>query len=256
MKIIINADDLGYSIDRNQAIFSLMDHKRITSATLMANGNAFHNAIKHILNFQDMSFGIHLTLTELPSLTQPNIFFETKLIDDRGFFTGEIRRIHPSLVLKNAIFKEWEQQVIKIMDHGIQISHIDSHHHVHTIPWIITTLKKLQRRFNIRKVRTTMNWYYRKEYTPSRELLLKKKVWHFLLRKLYRTNTTNYFTSFGYFLRSLNDGEIDSRRFSRVVFELMCHPGNPLNIEESKLLWTDWICQLPLSIKFISYNQL
>jgi len=255
MKIIINADDLGYSIDRNQAIFSLMEHNRITSATLMANGKAFHDAVKHILNFSDISFGIHLTLTEFPSLTQPNIFFETKLIDDKGFFTDEIRRLHPSLALKDAILKEWEHQVIKIVDHGIPISHIDSHQHIHTIPWLFTTLKKLQRKFNIRKVRTTMNWYYRKEYRPSRKLLLNKKVWHFLLRKLYRTNTTNYFTSFRWFLRSLLDGEIDSRRFSGVV-ELMCHPGNPQNIEETELLYSDWMCQFPFNIELISYNQL
>ena len=77
MKIIINADDLGYSINRNQAIFCLMEHNKITSASLMANSKEFLDAVKYINNFPDKSFGVHLTLTEFYSLTKPDIFYET-----------------------------------------------------------------------------------------------------------------------------------------------------------------------------------
>jgi len=182
MKIIINADDLGYSMDANQAIFSMMTQRRVTSSTLMANGPAFQDAVQHIPDFPDFSFGIHLTLTEFTALTTPQVFYDTKLIDERGVFAGDLhlRQLRPTPALLKAIWIEWEQQVAKLLDHGVSISHFDSHEHTHTIPWLFWNLKKLQKRFNIRKVRQTINWYYhdwdsRKEHCPSRILRIKKK---------------------------------------------------------------------------------
>jgi predicted glycoside hydrolase/deacetylase ChbG (UPF0249 family) len=253
MKVIINADDLGYSMDTNQAIFSLMGQRRVTSSTLMANGPAFQDAVQHIPDFPDFSFGIHLTLTEFTALTTPQIFYDTKLIDEKGVFAGELhlRQIRPTPALLKALLREWEQQVAKLLDHGVSVSHFDSHHHTHTIPWLFWNLKKLQKRFNIRRVRKTINWYYHEDHRPSRSLRLKKKAWNWALQNLYSTKTTDYFTAFDRFVKNY-EGEM----YSQEVAELMCHPGQPYSVEETELLMSDWIHQFPFKIELISYYQL
>ena len=45
VRLIINADDLGYAKVNNDAIFELMDDGKITSATLMTNADGFEDAV-------------------------------------------------------------------------------------------------------------------------------------------------------------------------------------------------------------------
>lgn len=257
MKVIINADDLGYSLDTNRAIFELMDHRKITSATLLANGPAFEDAVKRIPSYQDFSFGVHLNITEFYSLTCPNVFYDEGIIDDKGIFTGNLSKAVPTRFLKDAILQEWEQQVKKILDNGIKISHFDSHHHTHTLPWLFMSLKKLQMKFGIRKVRGTMNWYHH-EHRPSLGLSLRKGAWRWALQNIYLTKTTDYFTKFDWFLADLVDGSKDMQR----ILELMCHPGHPYypgqdySIYEKEQLWSDWAHKCQFGVELISYNQL
>lgn len=253
MKIIINADDLGYAIDINQAIFSLMSQGRVTSSTLMANGPAFQDAAQFIPDFSDCSFGIHLNLTEFNALTTPQVFYDTELIDERGKFTGELhlRQIRPTSAFLKAIMEEWEQQVIMLLDHGVTVSHFDSHQHTHTIPWLFWNLKKLQNKFSVNKIRKTINCYYHKEHWPSYSSRIKKKTWSWFLQNMYDTKTTDYFTAFSRFVNDYT-GEMCSQK----IVELMCHPGQPYSTEETKLLMSDWMSQFPFEIELISYNQL
>lgn len=257
MKIIINADDLGYSTETNDAIFSLMEHHKISSATLLANGPAFEDAVKRIPDYRDFSFGVHLNITEFLSLTRSQVFYEEGLVDEKGVFTGGRSRGHNSRALKDAVLHEWEQQVGKILDSGIHISHLDSHHHTHTKPWLFTSLKRLQKRFGIRKVRGTLNWYTR-EYPPSLGLRLRKMAWRWALCSLFRTRTTDYFTTVDWFLGHLQRGG----KGTRGTVELMCHPGHPYypgqhySVDEKTLLWSDWIHKNRYDIELISYNQL
>lgn len=252
IRIIVNADDLGCSITVNKNIFSLMDRQKVSSATLMANGPAFQDAIQHIPEFANFSFGVHLTLTEFPALTTPQIFYDKKIIDEKGVFTGNVRQASPSYALLRAVGIEWEQQVTKILDNGISISHFDSHHHTHTVPWLFLPLKTIQKRFNIQKTRISMNLYNHKECLPSRKLLLSKKMWNWALRNLYLTKTTDYCTEFRWFLDILANSGIGINS----TIELMCHPGQPYSTKETELLYSDWAKQVPFEIELISYKEL
>ena len=252
MKIIINADDLGYSQTVNKAIFSLAKENRITSATLIANGEAFEDAIRRIRDFPDCSFGVHLTLTEFRSMTVASVFHRSGLVDEGGMFTGNLREIDPSPELKQAIYVEWTKQVLRIRDAGVDISHFDSHHHVHTVWWLFGVLKKLQKHFRIRKSRITLNWYYKKEEIPSRKLLFKKALWTFMVKHYYRTTTTDHFTPFKWFLNNFKDGE----QRTEGIAELMVHPGQSFARKETEQLWGDWKDKLPINVELISYKDL
>ena len=118
-------------------------------------------------------------------------------------------------------------------------------------------LKKLQKKFGIRKVRGTMNWYHHDKRQPPFGLLLRKKAWRFVLCSYFSSKTTDYFTKADWFLKSLEDGGKDIG-----IVELMCHPGHPYypgqdySIDEKKLLCSEWVNKSPFRIELISYNQL
>ena len=228
----------------------LLDENKITSSTLIVNGPAFVEAVKNIPIYSHASFGIHLNLTQFAPLTSADIFFETNLVNEEGNFTANIRSVYPSETMKQAIYTELKEQVSRARDCGIKISHLDSHHHIHTVPWLFTILKKVQKTFNIRKVRITKNQYSINDRI-SKKLLLSKKLWNLALRNIYSTKTTDYFTDFISFVEQSNTGTYSVQDSA----ELMCHPGSN-NVEEEYLLNSNWIENLPFAVELISYNQL
>ena len=253
MKVIINADDLGYAQSENQAIFQAISQNKITSTTIMAIGDAFDQATQQIPNYQhNCSFGIHLTATEFQPLTNSQLYHDLNLLNPQGHFNTNLRSCPKNArkSLSIQLEKEFSQQVIKCLDHKIPLSHIDSHHHIHTIPWLYPTIKSLQKKFSISKIRNTKNLYLPQEQA-SFKLLLLKKAWSINL-KLCRTQTTHYFTDVTTFL-NLNNSNINSNH----TIELMCHPGKTDGYAtEEKLLYTPWQEKCKFPIQLISYNQL
>ena len=65
-RLIINADDLGADVARNEGIFEAIRAGVVTSATILPNGPALEHALGKIRSggFEQVSFGVHLNLTE------------------------------------------------------------------------------------------------------------------------------------------------------------------------------------------------
>ncbi len=229
MRIIINADDLGISPAVNQAIFGLMDSRRLTSATLLANGAALEEAVARIPDYPHCSFGVHLNLTEGRPLTSNS---DLRLIlDETGRIVPDaIRRVPLTSSLRRAVYCEWAAQIEKLLSLGVPISHIDSHHFVHTIARLFFVLKRLQRRYGIRRVRLSKNLYSPAEGASWR-LLLAKRFWNAALRNYHRTATTCDFTSLQTFIELAS-----SRPLACESVELMTHPGHPEFDAETRLV--------------------
>lgn len=250
MHVIVNADDLGASQQVNSAIFEMMSQEYVTSATLLANGPYLKEAVNSISLFPKCSFGIHLNISEYrPLLAQENI---QPLLGENGFFLEDdtIRKIKITSSLLQAIFNEFCAQIEKVMSFGIVISHIDSHQHVHTIPSIFFILKKLQKKYGLRKVRISRN-VYSDDMKISKGLVFKKRIFNFMLRNYYKTKTTSAFTDFLTFYRNpmvVNNG--------CKSIELMVHPGLNDYKYETSLLSTRWADGLSSRVSFINYNQL
>ena len=160
----------------------------------------------------------------------------------------------PSLSLRknlaNAIFEEFCAQIDRLTGLGVHISHMDSHHHVHTIPSLFLVLKRVQRRYGIRTVRISRNIYGMNEIV-SRSLLIKKAIFNMSLRHYYRTKTTEGFTDFLVFHEKSSGGELRCR-----TLEIMVHPGAASFQEESALLAGSWREYLELPFELINYRQL
>jgi len=190
-QVIINADDLGISEHVNEAIFDLMAEKRISSATVMANGPALHHAASKLKHFPRCSFGAHLNLTEFQPVSAGR--GAALLTDADGIMSRSILKKSFSLNLLSAMYEELCSQVNRLKSAGVGVSHFDSHHHVHTNPRVLPILKALQRRFGVHKVRITKN-IYTCEVPVSSLLARQKLVYNWTLRKFYSTRTTEGFT--------------------------------------------------------------
>ncbi len=250
MRVIINADDLGMNAVVNSATFDLMARGRITSATLLANGAAVEEAAARTREFPNCSFGIHLNLTQYrPLTTEAGL---APLLDQAGRFVGKaVRSVKLTPALREAILEEWSAQVRRLLDLGVTVSHLDSHHHVHTVPGLFRVVKRLQKRFGIRKARLSMN-IYPPSIPVTRKLLAMKWAWNLALRRWHRTQTTDAFSGFAGFCEAAAVRELNCQSV-----ELMAHPGGELFDSETRLLDdASWQERLGFPLSLISYHEL
>ncbi len=151
-KIIINADDFGYSPDNNEAIKQGFLSGIITSASILTNLHGFDDAVNNVLKeIPDIDLGFHFNITEGKSLTDCNL-----LCDKDGYFNNS----YLDLILKSnsqkfieQVEKEFRVQIEKILKYH-PITHIDSHMHVHAIPKIFKLFLKLAKEYDIQFIRT------------------------------------------------------------------------------------------------------
>lgn len=253
IRVIVNSDDLGISPLVNEEILNLLSEGQITSVTAIANAPSIDEVIGRLPKSPNYSVGVHLNLTEFYPLTQPSqIGPLAECLNDKGCFAGEerLRAVSVTSSLREAFFKELCLQVDKIRSMGVKISHLDSHNHVHTIPALFSVLKRVQRCFDIRKVRITRN-IYSPTSPASAVVLLKKRLWIYALRYYYRTITTSGFGSLKAFCELANRKPIKHESV-----EVMVHPGHAQYQHETKLLYSEWWREMPFKIELINYHDL
>ncbi len=240
--IIINADDFGLNKAVTDSIIEFIEKNLISSTTILANGLDFDSAVEYAISNNNISYGVHLNLTVLKSLTTSDAFSKIGLMTDNSYKSQFNYRVTPELAM--AIEDEWSAQIEKCLNSNLKISHLDSHHHVHTLPSLFAILKKIQKKYNIKKVRNT--------YNLSRDFpiikSIKKKIWSFALKNYYKTKTTDYFMSYAQFIN------FDKLPRSG-LFELMCHPAGKSSDEENKLILKHTIKKIG-DFNFINYNDI
>lgn len=246
--VIVNADDLGISEDVNEATFQLMSRGRVTSATIMANAPATRDAARRAALFPRCSFGVHLNLTQFEPLT--GAAGARLLVDERGQMSraNETARPHPQRL--RAVYREFCAQIDRVASLGVCISHLDSHNHVHTRPFVFPALKAVQRRYGLRRVRLAKN-FYSPDQPCSPDLFVKKRIFNLALKSVLASHTTDAFTEFLTYYRVPVDRQ---RSIERI--ELMVHPGAAGAVEETTALDSDWVAQTGLPIQLISYRGL
>jgi predicted glycoside hydrolase/deacetylase ChbG (UPF0249 family) len=155
-----------------------------------------------------------------------------------------------------AVGDEWLAQIKRARDAGMAISHLDSHHHVHTLPHLFRALKRVQRESGIQRVRGTMTIYDRRR-EPTPVLRIKKRVWLAALRTIFPARVPGEFADFLMFLRAVGEGSYAPRSWPSII-ELMVHPtGIPAEDgEETAALRSHWMDNLPVSGELVSYHEL
>jgi hopanoid biosynthesis associated protein HpnK len=158
-RLIVNADDFGWSEAVTDGI--LQAHRRgvLTSTTLMANLPGAEKALERARREAPrLAIGLHLNLTEGEPLSTRREAAE--LLDGEGRLRRPLmaiaRRVRFSLKARDAAEKELERQILWAREHGLRPSHLDSHKHVHLMPALLPTVIALAQRHGIPAIRTTV----------------------------------------------------------------------------------------------------
>jgi predicted glycoside hydrolase/deacetylase ChbG (UPF0249 family) len=245
--LIVNADDLGATVPVNDAIFALMDRGLVTSATLLAGGDAFEDAALRSKHYPNCSFGVHLNLTQLKPLRPTPAL--APLLDKDGQMTRSLARLAWSPSLIRAAYVELCAQVERCLGAGVKVSHFDSHHHAHTNPWLLPALRALSRRYGIERMRGTINILPEGEMAAGRSM--RKVAYMFCLRHLVGVRTPEGMGSFSEFRARLDAG----LPMEWSSLELMVHPGatSAKGMKEDAMLLDGWQMRLPFPYRMGTY---
>lgn len=208
-ELIINADDFGLNESCTKAICQAFSEGLITDTTMVANGTAFAEAVECIqkLRLQN-KIGIHFNLTEGKPLTRAIASMPT--FSENGVFHGKINRVKQlSKAEKSAVYEELSAQIEKLEKAGVEISHADSHHHIHTGIFIASIFAQVCKEHGINKVRL-----HRNIGSISKIKQIVKKLYNQWL------HTEGFKTT--EFFGSMEDAE---RTGVRDRVEIMVHPG-------------------------------
>ena len=133
--LIINADDFGYSQVINKAIIYSLERGIINSASLMTTMPGFQEAVEMVkMRGYTRCIGVHVNLTEGKPLTK---FKHRAFLNEDGTWNKDViigSRFGFSKEIRKDFSKEIIAQVRAAEKMGIQPAHINSHHHVHTLP--------------------------------------------------------------------------------------------------------------------------
>lgn len=153
--LIVNADDFGRHNLINRAVEIAFRTGILKSATIMAGGKFFDDAVKIAKNNKNLGVGIHFTLAngfpilppeKIPSLvTGDGVFYENYVVFLKKYLQGKISH--------DEIKSELAAQLEKVQRAGINLTHFDSHQHLHHIPGIVEIALELAESAKISKMR-------------------------------------------------------------------------------------------------------
>jgi len=157
--LVINADDFGLSALNNRAVVASFEAGLCSSTTLMANQPGFAEACQLAHDHRLLNrVGVHLVLTAGCPLTEP-IRPYPRFCDPEGRFCfslrGPLARISPPE--RDAVAAELSAQIQRCRTAGLPVTHVDSHHHCHTVSAILSVVIDVARREEVRFCRLSRN---------------------------------------------------------------------------------------------------
>jgi chitin disaccharide deacetylase len=176
-RLIVNADDFGFTSGVNRAIAESHKHGVVTSTTLMANGRAFAEAVCLAKTLPNLSVGCHIVVIDgVPVLDAQEI--PTLLDDTNGHFRAGIKSFAASALARrlspDQIEAEAGAQIRKLQNAGLTVSHIDTHKHTHLFPQVLRPLLRAARACGVCAIR---NPFGPRRPLHSQQLLAHPGLW-------------------------------------------------------------------------------
>jgi predicted glycoside hydrolase/deacetylase ChbG (UPF0249 family) len=221
-QLVVNADDFGFTPDVNAGIVEAHRKGILTATTLMANGDAFADAVRLARETPTLDIGCHLVLIGGQSLVTKKAFPVTVPQLVAALAAGKIR-----------VYDELAAQVRRIVDAGLGPTHLDTHKHTHLAPPVLDAVARLAEDFDIRWVRRPFDFPLqalrggvpRVKRLTSGALGMMRRRFHRVLER-HGCRTTDHFAGFqitGRF-RTAELVELMSE-IPEGSTELMVHPG-------------------------------
>lgn len=221
--IFIVADDLGLAKSVNDGVIFLLKAGKINGASLMANGEAFDDAVQNLKNLPSVNIGIHLVLVEEKSLSGIKLLKNHKIFFIKYIFC---------LIKKDEIKKELEAQIQKILRAGINPRFINSHQHLHLLPSIANIVISLAKKYEIPYIRIVNEPFHGQGGSFRKIQSVFLRFLSFLSkRKIQKAGLecNDFFVGF------IKAGNMDiddveyaknlAKKYPNKIIELGCHPG-------------------------------
>lgn len=144
-RLIVNADDFGFTRDVNTGIVEACERGILGATTLMANGGAFEHAVELARQTPNLDVGCHVTLVGGASALDPSQPLPASV-------AGLLRRIAGGWDV-DSIEAEVRAQVEKLRAAGVEPTHLDAHKHTHLIPRVLEALLRVAREYRIPWIR-------------------------------------------------------------------------------------------------------
>ena len=161
IQLCINADDFGFAPEISKGILFLMEKGLLSSTSIMPM-HCEKEEWKNISKQKDVSVGLHFSLTSGCNQLVENCKNQYSLA--RKVLSGKIK--------KADVYKELAFQYETLAGNfSGEITHIDTHQHIHILPAVAEAMKKLSAEKKISYVRLT------KEISPG--ISIKKTLFNF-----------------------------------------------------------------------------
>lgn len=144
-KLIINADDFGYCEAVNLGIISAHQNGIVNSCTIMTGMPGFEQALELLKKNENLGCGVHMTL----SCYKPVLNTHKTLVDENGYFFRRINEEKAKEIDLDELYEEFCAQIDKAINSGIKITHLDSHHHVHTLIEFKRVIEKILKKYDL-----------------------------------------------------------------------------------------------------------
>jgi hopanoid biosynthesis associated protein HpnK len=154
-QLIITSDDFGLSSGVNRAVEKAWQEGILTCVSIMPGAAAFDEAVKIAGRNPGLQIGLHLTLVQGRAvLTRKEI---SDLLDEAGNFSNNPVMAGMRYFFDRGLYcqlkREIEAQIVKVLDAGIPLSHIDGHLNIHLHPTVFRILAELMPRYGIKSFR-------------------------------------------------------------------------------------------------------
>lgn len=147
--LIVTADELGLNSRRNQGIVDAHAKGIVTSASMLAYGPAFREAVKIAKALPRLDVGLHLNLSE----GEPLVLGHKTLVDAQGRFWGRQearRRARESVFDLREIEREAEAQIDTLKSAGVKVTFLNSVDHMHIRGNLAQSLSIVAKKHGIR----------------------------------------------------------------------------------------------------------
>lgn len=151
-RLIVNADDFGFTRDVNEGILEAHQRGILRAASLLATGPAFEHAVELARRTPSLDVGAHLALVGMPSALDGRPLPAT---------VAELLRVLAGRRIR--IYEELAAQMRRLCDAGVRPSHLDTHKHTHLIPAVLEAVVGVARQFGVRWIRRPFDFRWRRE---------------------------------------------------------------------------------------------
>ncbi len=246
-RLIVNADDFGFTAGVNRGIVEAHTNGIVTSSSLMANGPAFADAVHWAKTVPLLSIGCHVVLIDgepvldakqLPSITSAQTSTNLTAPRFRDGLKSFAARALADRLDPDEIEAEANAQIRKLQSAGIRVSHLDTHKHTHLFPAVLRPLLRAARACGVPAIR---NPFGPRLPLKAIDLVKRPTLWtRYAEVRLLRTLAARFgdaakkagmLTPHGT-LGIVVTGALDEKLFRSIAaiipegtWEFVCHPG-------------------------------